>query len=215
MIKQAKKPVLLIGQWIKNAGAEYELQNFVNSLNIPTVSTIFWKWVLREDNENYLGMLWMHWFYHANIAISNADLIISVGSRFDDRIVWTYDDFAKNAKVIHIDIDKSELWKVVKTDLAIHADAKDFLTIAWYEELTSLDIQLWREQINTWREEHPFQEKTNEFSTKNALNSINKITETNLDKYIFVTDVWQHQMWAAQILKVANTKSWLTSGWAW
>jgi len=215
IIKEAKKPVLLIGQWIKFAQCEYELANFVNALWIPTVSTLLWKWILREDNDNYLWMLWMHWFYDANLAIANADLIISIGSRFDDRIVGTYESFAKKAKVIHVDIDNSELDKIVKTDLAIHADAKDFLTIALFEELTSLNIQNWRKEIKTWDEEHPFQYKTDKFSTKNALNSINNITVWNLDNYIFVTDVWQHQMWSAQILKVANTKSWLTSGWAW
>ena len=215
MIKKSERPVLLIGQWIKVAKAEYELRNFVNSLGIPTVSTLLWKWVLREDNENYLWMLWMHWFYDANMAIANADLIISIGSRFDDRIVWTYETFAKKAKVIHVDIDNSELWKVVKTDLPIHADAKDFLTTACYEELTSLDIQSWREEIKSWDESHPFQEKTDAFSTKNAINSINNVTASDLDKYVFVTDVWQHQMWSSQVLKVANTKSWLTSGWAW
>jgi len=215
MIKKAKKPVLLIWQWVRFAKAEYELQNFVNSLQIPTVSTLLGKWIIREDNQNYLWMLWMHGFYDANLAVENADLIINIGSRFDDRIVWTYDSFAKNAKVIHIDIDKSELNKVVKTDLAIHADAKDFLTTACFEELTSLEIQDWRNEIKSFREAHPFQEKTDTFSTKNALNSINKITEKNLDKYVFITDVWQHQMWSAQILKVANTWSWLTSGWAW
>jgi len=215
LIKKAEKPILLIGQWIKFAKAEYELSEFVNSLQIPTVSTLLWKWILRENNPNYLGMLGMHWFYEANLATYNADLIISIGSRFDDRIVWTYDSFAKNAKVIHIDIDKSELDKVVKTKLAIHADAKDFLNKMNEQELTSLNISDWRKQINDWKNLHPFQKETNWFSTKNALNSINKITEKNLDNYIFVTDVWQHQMWSAQILKVANTKSWLTSGWAW
>lgn len=215
MLKQAKKPVLLIWQWIRFAKAENELKKFVDSLNIPTVSTLLAKWVLREDNKNYLWMLWMHWFYDANLAIYNADLIINIGSRFDDRIVWTYDNFAKNAKVIHIDIDKSELNKVVKTDLAIHANAKDFLNIACQKKLNSLDIQEWRDEIKWWAEEHPFEKATKEFSTKNAINSINKITSKNLDKYIFVTDVWQHQMWSAQVLKVANTWNWLTSGWAW
>ena len=215
MIKKAERPVLLIGQWVRFANAEYELQNFVNSLNIPTVSTLLAKWTIREDNPNYLWMLGMHGFYEANMAVDQADLIINIGSRFDDRIVWTYDTFWKNAKIIHIDIDKSELNKVVKTDLAIHANAKDFLNIACQEELTSLKINAWREKIKSFRESHPFVSETDWFSTKNALNSINKITTKNLDNYIFVTDVWQHQMWSAQILKVANTWSWLTSGGAW
>jgi len=215
LIKKAEKPILLIWQWIKFSKAEYELFEFINSLQIPTVSTLLWKGVLREDNQNYLGMLWMHWFYEANMATHNADLIINIWSRFDDRIVWTYDSFAKNAKVIHVDIDKSELNKVVETKLAIHANAKDFLNKINIEKLKRLEISNWRKQIEKWKELHPFQKETNWFSTKNAINSINKVTEKDLNNYIFVTDVWQHQMWAAQILKVANTKSWLTSWWAW
>ena len=215
MIKKAKKPVLLIGQWVRFAKAEYELKSFVNSLQIPTISTLLGKWIIREDNQNYLWMLGMHWFYEANMAVANADLIINIGSRFDDRIVWTYESFAKNSSVIHVDIDNSELDKVVKTDLSIHADAKDFLNAMIFEELTALNISPWRDEIQNFKNSHPFVEKTKEFSTKNALNVINKITEKNLDNYIFVTDVWQHQMWSAQILKVANTGCWLTSGWAW
>ena len=212
LLNKSEKPILLIWQGIKFSKAEEDLLEFVNSLNIPTVSTLLWKGVLRENNNNYLWMLWMHWFYEANLAMDNADLIINIGSRFDDRIVWTYDSFWKNAKIIHIDIDKSELNKVVKTNLSIHSDAKNFLSRIKNEKLTSLKISKWREQIKNWEILHPFQKETNWFSTKNALNSINKITEKNLDNYIFVTDVWQHQMWAAQIIKVANTKSWLTSG---
>lgn len=215
LIQKAKKPVLLIWQWIKVSKAELELNDFVNSLQIPTVSTLLWKWIINEKNKNYLWMLGMHWFYESNLAMHNADLIISIGSRFDDRIVWNYEEFAKKSKVIHVDIDKSELDKVVKTDLSIHSDAKYFLNKINSTNLSTLDISDWRESIDYWKNLHPFQEKTNDFSTKNALNSINKITEKNLEKYIFATDVWQHQMWAAQILKVENTKSWLTSGWAW
>ncbi|NPA44936.1 MAG: hypothetical protein GXO49_05330 [Chlorobi bacterium] len=90
---------------------------------------------------------------------------------------------------MHVDIDKSELDKVVKTNLAIHADAKDFLNKINLEELTSLKISDWRKQINDWKELHCFEKETKEFSTKNALNTINKVTEENLDKYIIVTDV--------------------------
>jgi len=215
LIKKAKKPVLLIGQWIKFADAVEELNEFVNKLSIPTVSTLLVKWALREDNPNYLWMLWMHWFYEANMAVFNADLIISIGSRFDDRIVGTYDSFAKNAKVIHVDIDKSELEKIIETELAIHADAKDYLASANKLDLEKLEIDDWKAQIEAWKNLHPYEKQTNGFSTKNALNVINKITQENLDNYIFVTDVWQHQMWSAQILKVSHPKNWLSSGGAW
>ncbi len=214
LLTKAKRPILLIGQWIKMSGAESELEDFVNTLQIPTVTTLLWKWILREDNENYHWMLWMHWFYEANLAMHNADVIINIWSRFDDRIVGTYESFWKKAKIIHVDIDKSELNKVVPTKLCIHADAKEFLEKINIKELSSLDIHDWRNQIVWWKSLHPFEQTTSYFSTKKALNIINDETTSKLDSYTFVTDVGQHQMWSAQILKVANTQSWLSSGWA-
>ena len=215
LLKNSKKPVLLIGQWIKFANAEKFLNKFVEKLEIPTVSTLLAKWTLREDNKNYLWMIWMHGTYAWNLATYNADLIINIGSRFDDRLIWTYESFVENwKKIIHIDIDISELDKVVKTNLAIHSDAKIFLEKILWKKLEKLEIENWKEEIENWKTKKACEFKTPHFSTKNALNIINSKTENNLDKYIFVTDVWQHQMWSAQILKVASTTSWLTSGWA-
>lgn len=215
MLYEAKKPVLLIWQWVKFSDWEKELNEFVNITWIPTVSTLLAKWVLREDNPNYLWMLWMHGFYEANLAVHNADLILNIWSRFDDRIVWTYPSFAKNAKVIHLDIDKSELKKLVKTNLAINWDAKDFLKKLLNSNLKKLKIDEWKQQINYWENSCPFERETKHFSIKNALNTINDETSKDLNKFIFCTDVGQHQMWSAQVLKVANTKSWMTSWWAW
>ncbi len=215
-LEKAKKPVLIIWQWIKFADAEEQLNEFARKIWIPVVSTLLAKWVIREDYENYLWMWWMHWFYHANLAMYNADLIINIWSRFDDRLVWTYKSFTENGKkVIHVDIDKWELNKVVKADIAIHADGKEFLNKILEKKLKPLEIDEWKQQINTWKTEKPFEEKTDIFSTKNALNTVKQLTENNLDRFIFTTDVWQHQMWCSQILKVSSTKHWLTSGWAW
>lgn len=213
LLKNAKKPILLIGQWIKFANWEKKLNDLVDRLNIPTVSTLLAKWVLREDNKNYLWMIWMHWTYAGNLATYNADLVINIGSRFDDRLVWTYPTFLENwKKIVHVDIDIAELNKVVKTDIAIHANAKNFLEKILKENLEELEIKDWKKQIENWKTEKPFEYETKHFSTKNSLNTINSLTEKNLDNYIFVTDVWQHQMWSSQILKVASTTSWLTSG---
>ncbi len=215
-LNSSKKPVALIWNWVKLSNAEKLLEKFVDTLWIPTVSTLHAKWVLNETNKNYLWMLGMHWFYHANLATSNADLIINIGSRFDDRIVWTYDSFAKNAKVIHIDVDKAELNKLVKTDIPVCCDARYFLEkIINTNKLKPLNIEEWKKQIDNWNTQKPFIWETEQFSVKNALQNINRNTEWNLGDYIFLTDVWQHQMWAAQIIKVKNTCSWLTSGGSW
>ncbi len=225
MLKKSKKPVLLIWQGVKFANWEKLLNEFVEKLWIPTVSTLLAKWVLAENNPNYLWMIGMHWTYAGNLATYNADLIINIGSRFDDRLVGTYESFVENnKKIIHIDIDISELDKVIKTDLAIHSDGKIFLekilkTIPLSQpfpqrEKGVLEIDDWKKQIEEFNKKIICEAKTSHFSTKNALHIINSKTEKNLKKYIFVTDVWQHQMWSAQILKVASTTSWLTSGWA-
>ncbi len=214
LLEKAKQPILLIGQWIKHAWWEKELNEFVNKLWIPVVSTLLAKWVMSEDNENYLGMLWMHGFYHCNMAMFHSDLIINIGSRFDDRIVGTYDTFAQNAKVIHVDIDRAELNKAVYTDIEVHADAKDFLkAILGQEELRQLNIDDWKKQIGKWKKAWKV-EVSSIFGAGAIMKSINKFTASDLDKYIFTTDVWQHQMWSAQQLKVAKTTAWLSSGWA-
>ncbi len=213
-INNAKKPILIVGHWIKISKAENELNEFVSKLWIPTVTTLHWKWIINEKNKNYLWMMWMHWFYHANLAIHNADLIINIWSRFDDRIVGTYESFWKKAKIIHVDIDKSELNKLVKTDIAILSDAKYFLNKILENKLNKLKITDWKNKIQKWKESHPYEEKTSYFWVKNALNIINNNTKKS-DNFVFVTDVWQHQMWSAQIIKVSKSKYWLTSGWAW
>ena len=215
LIYQAKKPILLIGQWVKFANAENLLNEFVEKLEIPTVSTLLAKWTIREDNPNYLGMIWMHGTYHGNLATYNADLVINIGSRFDDRLVGTYDSFVENwKKIIHVDIDIAELDKLIKTDLKIHANAKDFLEAILKKDLKKLEIDDWKKEIQNFKNAKKCEEVPN-FSIKKALTTLNNFTQKDLDKYIFVTDVGQHQMWSAQLLKVASTTSWLTSGWAW
>ena len=212
MINSAKKPILIVGHGVKLAWAEDELNSFINKTGIPTVTTLLAKWIISPNNENYLWMLWMHGFYHSNIAVNKADLIINIGSRFDDRIVGTYDSFWKNAKIIHVDIDKAELDKVVKADLSINADAKVFLgEILSDPNIIPLEISDWKKMINSYKKEKPYEEKTKFFSMRNVLNKIQSIMEENLDDYIIVTDVGQHQMFCSLNLKIENPKNWLTS----
>jgi len=211
-LKNAKKPVLLIWQWIKHSKAEKELKKFIEKLWIPTVSTLLAKWILKKENPNNLWMLWMHGFFHANEAMHNADLILNIWSRFDDRIVWNYWDFWKNAKIIHIDIDKSELNKVVKIDLWIHSDAKLFLKeILTDPNLKKLEIQDWKNKIEENKNKHPYKSDTKEFSTRSVIAQITELTKENKDNFIFITDVWQHQMWSALWFEIENPQNWLSS----
>ena len=162
-------------------------------------------------------MLGMHWFYHSNIATSEADLIINIWSRFDDRIVWTYEDFWKNAHVVHIDIDDREIWKLVSTNLWIRADCKDFFnSFSNSNNLERLDIDLWRQEINSLKKEKPYEIPQDIFWTKQVLKEIwNSVKKYFGDDAIYWVDVWQHQMWASQILDIKNPKNWLFSWWLW
>lgn len=216
LLNKAKKPVLLIGQWIKHANAEKEIDEFIEKTWIPTVSTLLAKWILKDWNENYLWMLWMHWFYHSNEAMHNADLILNIWSRFDDRIVWNYSSFWKNAKIIHIDIDKSELNKVVKVDFSIHTDAKIFLKeVLTDPNLKKLDIENWKKEIQDNKNKHPYKKDTKWFSIRTVILQVTQLSKDNTDNFIFITDVWQHQMWSALWLEIENPKNWLTSWWSW
>lgn len=209
------KPVLLVWHWVWLSWAIDVINKFIDITWIPTVTTLLAKWII-NDNENNLWMVWMHWFYHANMAVNDADLIINIWSRFDDRIVWTYDDFWKNAKIIHVDIDKAELNKVVNVDLPINCDAKEFLKeLLWNNSLKKLDIDNWKKQIKQNKIKWDYNTKTKYFSMRNVLSSIQNIIDKNPDEYIVVTDVWQHQMWSALNFKIHNPKNWLTSWWAW
>ena len=215
-IKAAKKPVLLIGQWIKHSKAEERLNEFVNKTKIPTVSTILWKWIIEDWNPNYHWMLWMHWFYNANKAIDGADLILNIWSRVDDRIVWRYDSFWKDAKIIHVDIDQAELNKVVTVDIWVNCDANLFLKeILSHPMFWELDIMPWRKTINVWKKAKPYKLETDSFTIRSVLNWIMQQVDKNPDKYVIVSDVGQHMMWSALSIKVSKSINFFASWWAW
>ena len=213
MVSMAKKPIFLIGQWVKLAWWSTELQSLLEQTWIPMVETALAKWIIPMDHDLNIWMLGMHGFYEANMSMSEADLIINIGSRFDDRIVGTYDTFWKNAQVIHVDIDERELWKLVETDLKIHADAKDLLE----NLLRSFDgkpekFTAWREQITSWKQERPYEIAADVFWGKQVLRKISRIAKNIPKEVIFWVDVGQHQMWASQILEIQWAENWLFSG---
>ena len=216
MLASAKKPVLLIGQWIKYSNAEEQVNKFVEILWIPVVSTLLWKWIFSFDDPNYLWMIWMHWFYHANMAIHEADLILNIWSRFDDRIVWRYDSFWKNAKIIHVDIDNSELNKVVSSDIPINSDALLFIKeMIAHPKFKELSISPWHSKIDKWRKNHPYVRSTKDFTMRTALNLIMEEVLKDHSNYILAPDVGQHQMWTSLSCNVPSSINWLASWWSW
>jgi len=216
LLKWASRPVLLVWQWIKFSWAQEELMNFINTLWIPTVPTALGKWVVKSKNKNNLKMLGMHGFVHTNKAVYNADLIMGIGLRFDDRIVGTYEEFWSKAKVIHVDIDQKELGKIVSTNLSIRSDAKGFLsTFQDYYKWGKLNIDTWWKQIHDWDAADPYIVKNDVFWWKQVLKKINEIMDKKSVEDIVTVDVWQHQMWATQIIDIDDPMNWLFSGWLW
>jgi len=215
IIKTAQKPLLLAGHGILLANAVEELDVFVSKTKIPTAVTLLGKSAIREDNPFYVGMVGMHGNYAPNVLTNEADLIIAAGMRFDDRVTGDISRYAKNARIIHIDIDEAELNKNVETDLAIHADIKDF-----FKQITpKVHIQVedeWRKKFKDLREIENAKVIKKECSPVHgklrAGEVINMLSEKTRSDAIVVTDVGQNQMMGARYFQFAHPNSLITSG---
>jgi acetolactate synthase-1/2/3 large subunit len=208
-LKAALRPVLLVGHGAAISGASQEVRDLVERMRIPAVSTLLGKGVLPESHELSLGMLGMHGTAYANKAMVACDLVMSVGSRWDDRIVGSYSDFCKGAVKIHVDIDPAEMDKVVKVDIGIVGDAKAVLS-----QLLPLveagDTEEWVRQVSRWRREYPLAfRKEGKVRAQHVIQELRALAG---DKAVFTTDVGQHQMWAAQYVGSEESRNWITSG---
>ena len=215
LINQAKKPYLLIGQGIMLSNAENELLKFVEKCGIPTASTLLGLGAFPQHHPLYAGYLGMHGDYAPNIKTNECDVLIAVGMRFDDRVTGDVSRYAKQAKVIHIDIDAAELHKIIKADVPVHADAKEALTY-----LTDLvDEKRHDSWLQEFKDAKKVEVKTLQKST-NELHSdelkmdevIKMLSELTNGEAVVVTDVGQHQMMAARYYQYNETKSNVTSG---
>lgn len=209
LLKKARKPVLLVGHGAVISGAQDEIAKLVDILQIPVVNTLLGKGGFPESHEMSLGMLGMHGTAYANKAMVDCDLIFSVGSRFDDRIVGDYSDFSNSAAKIHLDIDASELNKLIKVDCALAGDAKTVLA-----ELLPLlergDVAAWNKQVKRWKREFPLTyRKEGRLRAQHVIEEMYKLTK---GKAVVTTDVGQHQMWAAQFYLTDQRFNWLSSG---
>ena len=208
-IKKAKKPVIYAGGGIITSNASEELRNFVKKVDIPITTTLMGLGCFPEENILSLGMLGMHGLFSANTAISEADIIIALGVRFDDRVIGNARTFCPGAKFIHVDIDPAEISKNVKADIPIVGDLKYVLT-----KLTQFvepkQENKWLERIAYLKEKYPLQyDQDNELRPQYI---IEKLYEQTKGDAIVVTDVGQHQMWAAQYYKYNQPRSFITSG---
>lgn len=213
-IAQAKRPILYLGGGIISAGASELVREFAKATGIPAVETLMARGALRYDDPLLLGMLGMHGSYAANMGMSEADLMIAFGPRFDDRVTGKLSEFAKHAKIIHVDIDPSSIGKLVDVDYPIVGDMKNVLEAMLpraKEEIKSEKYQNWRDLLARYNEIHPLgYEDSNEVIKPQW--AIQRVGELLGDKAVISTDVGQHQMWAAQFYPFTYPRQWVTSG---
>ncbi len=220
LILEAKKPVIYSGGGVIQNDASAELTKFAKLLQFPVTNTLMGLGAFPGTDERFLGMLGMHGTYEANMAIHNADLIIAVGARFDDRITNDPKQFALGAKKIHIDVDPASLSKIIQADLPIVGSAKDCLSSLIDElsenELDASKLDPWLKQITEWKEAHGLNHSMLEIIPddgkilpQQVIQSLYKETKGGA----FITsDVGQHQMFAAQYYFFDKPRQWINSG---
>ncbi len=210
MIMESKRPVLLVGAGIISSGASDELRAFVKKTGIPVTTTLLAMGVYPMQEELFLGMPGMHGLYAANHALTESDLIMSIGARFDDRVTGKLESFAPHSKIIHIDIDPTSVDKSVAVDLPIIGDAKNVLT-ELIADVSHCGIDEWRTRVLAWKRDNPlrYDRDSSEIKPQYVIETLSSV----FGKDAFVaTDVGQHQMWTAQFYQFSEPRRFLTSG---
>lgn len=214
LINNAKRPYILAGQGILLSGATEELISFSKKTGIPVASTLLGLGAFPTDHPNYVGYLGMHGNYGPNINTNQCDVLIAVGMRFDDRVTGNVSKYAKQAKVIHIEIDKAEINKIIKADVEVHADAKEALS-ELLEHCKENHFTEWIESFKTLNQEEFEKVVQKEIENTNSLKMaevVHMLSELTEGKAIVVTDVGQHQMVTSRYYKYKNPRTNITSG---
>ena len=217
LILSAKQPVIYSGGGVISSGASAELTQFARYLNYPITNTLMGLGAYPATDRQFLGMLGMHGTYEANQAMHNVDILIAIGSRFDDRVTGNLEKFCPNAQIIHVDIDPASISKTVNVDVPIVGDVKVVLNAiladikASGEKPDTAAIAQWWEQIAKWRSQECLKYTQGDKEIK-AQYVVEKFWEaTNGEAYV-ASDVGQHQMWAAQFYKFDKPNHWINSG---
>lgn len=209
-INKAERPVIFAGGGVISSGAAEVLRDLARKAKIPVTTSLMGLGAYPIDDELSLGMPGMHGSKYANYALCEADLLIGVGVRFDDRVTGRLDAFAPKAKIIHVDIDKAEINKNVDTFISLTGDARDVLSqlLPLVEEIERKE---WLAQIAEWKREYPLTYKDDDPAIKPqaVVEELNNLSE---GKAIIVTEVGQHQMWAAQYYNYSYPRNFITSG---
>ncbi len=219
-ILNSKKPLVYIGGGVISSNSSEELRKFIQTTNIPITSTLMGLGAFPSNDKLFLGMLGMHGTYKANMAVTDCDILIAIGARFDDRVTGKTDEFAGNAKIIHIDIDPTSISKNVVVDIPIVGDS--LIALQKFNALLNTDfsdkiesfhnnIKDWHHKIDEWRDKHKLKYDTESSKVKPQY-IIEKIFELTKGKAIIATEVGQNQMWSAQYYTFLNPRTFLTSG---
>ena len=205
LINNSNRPVIYGGGGIVISDTSNELRRLSKKSNIPVVNTLMGLGTIEREDELSLGMVGMHGSREANFTVANSDLLIAIGARFSDRVIGDASNFATKAKVIHIDIDKTEINKNVDVDVSVLGDVKENLRLI-IDGISDNERKSWHDEIANWHYDNNRSEDT--FSPKVILNTINE----DFKDSVIVTDTGQHQMWSAQHWKFKEPRTFLTSG---
>lgn len=208
ILKKAKKPVFLIGGGVNIARANKQMQEFAETVNVPVITTIMGKGALPTKHPLYVGNIGIHGSYAANRAISECDVLFSIGTRFNDRITGKISEFAKGATIIHVDIDSASISRNIVVDIPIVADAKTAIE-KMLEMAAAGNTQKWVDQVMEWKKEYPISmDKYQGMTPEKIIRKINELFTNS----IVVTDVGQNQLWTTQYLELDENRQLLTSG---
>ncbi|WP_288644209.1 acetolactate synthase large subunit [uncultured Helicobacter sp.] len=212
-LQTSKKPLMYIGGGVVLGNAYHEIREFIKYSQIPAVETLMARGVLEFNNPQNLGMVGMHGSYASNMAMQECDLLISFGARFDDRVTGKVSEFAKNAKIAHIDIDPSSIGKIIDVDYPIVGDVREVCLelLGLAQEIDPNAYADWREHLRSYQKRYPlsFEDSDTIIKPQWVIQQIGEITSKGA---IISTDVGQHQMWAAQFYPFMRPREFLTSG---
>ncbi len=212
-IAASKRPVFYLGGGIINANAAYDVRDLIHKTGIPAVETFMARGTLAHDDDLLIGMLGMHGSYAANMAMSETDMIIALGARFDDRVTGKLSEFAKNADVIHVDIDPASISKLVNADYPIVGDVKNVVLdmLAQVDKIDADKYESWRETIHNFNELHPltYHEDSDRLKPQWVIERVGQILGDDAN---ISTDVGQHQMWTAQFYPFSRPRQFISSG---
>ncbi len=209
-IAKSERPCIYAGGGIIAAGAAKELTEFAEKYDIPVVTTLMGVGAIPEDHPLSLKWLGMHGTYYANYAANESDLLLAFGARFDDRVTGSVESFARDAKIVHVDIDQSEINKNVHADIGVVADIREVL-IELNKEPVRKERPVWKTAIRMWRNQHPlsYKKEPGVLKPQSVIETICRMTN---GEAVIVPGVGQHQMWAAQFYTFRYPRQLLTSG---